>query len=142
MTKQPLLQDPQTYAIIGAAMEVHGVLGPGFLESVYRDALEWELSRREVPYRSEVTLPVFFKGQRLGSTFRADLVCYDEIIVELKAITRIGSTDVAQVLNYLKASDRSRGLLLNFGCSSLEYRRVYRPGSRDNPDDPPNPQIR
>jgi GxxExxY protein len=127
MHKLEPLGDPQTYAIIGAAMEVHRELGAGFLESVYRDALEWELSRREIPFRSEVALPVFFKGQRLASTFRADVICYDGIVVELKAIRRIGTPDVAQVLNYLKASKHSRGLLLNFGCSSLEYRRVCLP---------------
>lgn len=127
MSKTEPLWDPQTYAIIGAAMEVHRELGSGFLESVYRDALEWELSKREIPYRCEVVLPVFFKGQRLASTFRADIICYDGIVVELKAIRRTGTPEVAQVLNYLKASERSRGLLLNFGCSSLEYRRVFLP---------------
>ena len=127
MSKAESLWDPQTYAIIGAAMEVHRELGSGFLESVYRGALEWELTGRGIPFQSEGSLPVFFKGQRLASSFRADLVCCGCIIVELKAISRIGSADVAQVLNYLKATDNSRGLVLNFGSSSLEHRRVFVP---------------
>ena len=125
MTQPSALSDPQTYAIIGAAMEVHRALGSGFLETVYRDALRWELASRGIPFRSEVALPVYFKGERLTTNFRADLVCYGEIVVELKAIRKASPTEVAQVLNYLKASGVPRGLLLNFGGSSLEYRRVY-----------------
>jgi GxxExxY protein len=115
--------DPQTYAIIGAAMEVHRELGSGFLERVYQEALCWELEARRIPFRAEVPLPVYFKGRRLGTVFRVDLICNDDI-VETKAIRTVGSPEVAQILNYLKASGLSRGLLLNFGGRSLEYRRV------------------
>jgi len=121
--RPPSSSDPQTFAIIGAAMEVHRHLGHGFLEAVYHEALCWELAARTIPFRAEVTLPVTFKGRLLVTSYRADLVCYGEVVVELKALSIIGGTEAAQVLNYLKASGLSRALLLNFGGPSLEYRR-------------------
>jgi GxxExxY protein len=123
------IEDPQTYAIIGAAMEVHRELGDGFVEVVYREALLWELDRRSIPLRTEVSLPVYFKRHRLPCTFRADLICFDDIVVELKAIQKIAPSIAAQVINYLKASRLSRGLILNFGGASLEYRRLTNPGT-------------
>lgn len=116
--------DKQTYQIIGAAMEVHRILGRGFLESVYKEALAYELRIQGIPHTSEVSLPVTFKGQSLKSTFRADLLCFGEVVVELKALDACGSNEVAQLLNYLKAGGFSRGLLLNFGARSLQYRRM------------------
>lgn len=116
-------KDPQTYAIIGAAMAVHRELGPGFLEAVYREALLVELKARSVPFQTEVTLPVTYQGRLLPVTYRADLVCFGEIVVELKALLATGGREVAQVVNYLKACGLRRGLLLNFGRQSLEYRR-------------------
>ena len=105
-------------------MEVHRELGRGFLEVVYREALWRELESRRVPFRSEVQLPVYFKGIRLPTGFRADLICYGQVLVELKALRVVGGAELAQALNYLKASRLERGLLLNFGASSLEYRRL------------------
>ncbi|MDQ6827997.1 MAG: GxxExxY protein [Gemmatimonadota bacterium] len=117
-------QDPDTYAIIGAAMEVHRELGPGFLEAVYRHALIFELVRRGIPCQCEVRLLIHYKRYRIPIDYRADLMCFGSVIVELKALTKLTGVDRAQVLNYLKASGRERALLFNFGASSLEYVRL------------------
>ncbi len=119
-------QDPQTYAIIGAAMEVHTELGCGFLESVYHEALISELLLCEVPFASEVRLPVLYKGKPLSTMFRADLICCGSVIVEVKAIKELGRIEDAQLLNYLKATGMERGLLLNFGAERLQYKRMVR----------------
>lgn len=117
------LMDTQTYEIIGAAMEVHRELGCGFLEAVYQEALREELSSRNIPFRAEVEMPIFDKGKRLKTTDRADFVCNESIIVELKAITKLSGIETAQVLNYLRAGRLERGLLFDFGAKSLEQRR-------------------
>jgi GxxExxY protein len=116
--------DAQTYSIIGAAMAVHRELGPGFLESVYQEALSIELGFLGVPFRSQVELPVFYKGVRLSGVFRADLICFDDVIVELKALKALSGTEESQLLNYLKATGLRRGLLLNFGAKSLQPKRM------------------
>ena len=117
-------RDPETYAIIGASREVHRVLGSGFLEAVYQEALERELLTRRIPVRREVELPIEYKGARLAALYKADFVCYNEVIVELKALDRLSGKEKAQVINYLKASGHVRGLLLNFGAARLECERL------------------
>jgi GxxExxY protein len=117
-------KDPQTYAIIGAAMEVHRQLGHGFLEAVYQEAVAVELTARGIPFQREVILPIRYKGQLLQCGYRADFVCFEEVVVELKAISQLTATDEAQTFNELKAIHLNRALLINFGAPSLEYKRV------------------
>ncbi len=117
-------KDPETFAIIGAAMEVHRQLGRGFLELVYQTALALEFQERGIPYKAEVALPICYKGRLLTCAYRADFVCFENIIVETKAIARLTSADDAQLINELKATGLHRGLLLNFGSASLEQKRL------------------
>jgi GxxExxY protein len=116
-------RDPQTSAIIDAAIEVHRHLGRGFLEYVYRRPLELELLERRIPFRREMPFPIVYKGKPTGITFRADLVCYGEVIVELKAMKAVTGSERAQVINYLKAANLKRALLLNFGTPVLGIER-------------------
>jgi len=117
-------RDPETYAIIGAAIRVHSELGCGFLEAVYQEALEIEFKNSNVPYEREKKLPVFYQNNRLQAYYETDFVCYGSVIVELKALLKLTGMEEAQVINYLKASGINRGLLINFGYRSLQHKRL------------------
>jgi GxxExxY protein len=115
--------DPRTYSIIGAAMEVHRQLGCGFLEPIYQAALEIEFADRAIPFRPQEKFRVYYKGFELDEYYKPDFICFDEVVVELKALARLSSVEEAQVINYLKVTGLHTGLLLNFGTRSLEKQR-------------------
>ena len=113
----------ESYKIIGCMMNVHRELGCGFLEKVYQEALEHEFIAEGIPYQREAKLKVFYKGVTLEQEYSADFVCYNKIIVELKAISKITDVEKAQVINYLKATGYELGILANFGETSLKTER-------------------
>ena len=114
----------ETYAIVGAAMEVHRILGPGFSESIYQEALAIEFERQGIPFEKEKAIIVKYKDIELHNTFRADFVCYQDIIVELKALESTTPEHRSQIINYLKATRFKLGLLINFGERHLYRRRI------------------
>ena len=118
-----LLFKDESWQIIGAAMEVHKQLGCGFLEKVYQDALAIEFTDRCVPYAKEKHITIDYKGHIIDHEYFADFVCYNKIIVELKAARAIDDKHRAQVINYLKATGMQLGLLINFGETSLKFER-------------------
>ncbi len=105
-------------------MEVHKTLGYGFLEAVYQEALSIEFQRQKILYEQEKILRIYYKEHLLNKTYNADFVCYDKIIVETKATSELHSENIAQALNYLKATDFKLALLVNFGAPSLQYKRI------------------
>jgi len=117
------VKDPRTHAIIGVAMEVHKELGSGFLEPVYQEALERELNSRHIPFEAQPAVQILYKGQPLNKTYEPDFICYGQVLVEIKALSKLSGTEEAQVINYLKATALEVGLLINFGTDTLEYRR-------------------
>ena len=114
----------ESYSIIGAAMEVHRTLGKGFLESVYQESLGLEFKKRQIPFSREQILELFYKEDKLSKYFVADFICFDKIILELKSVSGLTSEHEAQVFNYLKATQMNLALLINFGSSSLQYKRI------------------
>ena len=120
-----IIYKEESYQIIGAAFKVYNTLGHGFLEAVYQEALEIEFQKQGIPYEREKELMIQYDGVVLKQTYKADFVCYEKIIVELKAVSELDDAHRAQVHNYLHATNFKLGLLLNFGCSDeLEYERI------------------
>jgi GxxExxY protein len=120
-------RDPQTYAVIGAAMAVHKELGCGFLERVYQEALVLELRDRGIAFGCEVEVNVHYKGRLLTCSYRADLICFPQdkpVLVELKACERLTHAHRAQVIHYMKATQIQRALLMNFGGPTLQLERM------------------
>ncbi|MFN8293933.1 MAG: GxxExxY protein [Chitinophagales bacterium] len=122
MTHFPLKEE--TYKIIGVCMEVHNTLGAGFLEIVYKDALELEFKKAGIFYEREKEYSVNYKGTILPHKFYADFVVFDQIILEVKGVKTIAEEHIAQTLNYLKVSGNEVGLLVNFGELKLNYKRL------------------
>lgn len=119
-----LIFGKEVYEIIGAAIEVHKILGHGFLEAIYQEALERELSDRKIPFSSQVELKVKYKDRYLQKTYIADIIAYNKIIIELKALSNLSGKEKAQLINYLKATGFKVGVLINFGSpNKLEWKR-------------------
>ena len=114
----------ESYNVIGACMAVHRELGCGFLEPVYQEALEYEFKLRNIPYVREKQLDVLYKGHFLDKKYQVDFICYENIIIELKALQALTSIHDAQLINYLKATKMPLGILINFGQKSLESKRL------------------
>jgi GxxExxY protein len=114
----------ESFDIIGCAMRVHNELGNGFLEAVYQEALEIEFLASEIPFAKEKLIDVHYKGKLLKKKYIADFVCYDHIIIELKATETFCDEHISQVINYLKATKLKLGILINFGSDSLEFKRI------------------
>jgi GxxExxY protein len=123
MAEADLVHSDLTRQIIGAAMEVHSNLGPGFLESVYESAMAIEMNLRDVPYERQKAVPVIYKGEK-ARDFTCDFLVDGKVLVELKATQLLTEVEEAQVLNYLRATGLRVGLLVNFGQRSLKYKRL------------------
>ena len=119
-----LIYKKECYDIIGAALHVYKVLGPGFVEAVYQEALQREFYHRDIPYQREKEVNIYYGDEVLDIKLRPDFICYDKIIVELKAVAELENIHRAQIINYLKATQHRLGLLINFGNQNeLEFER-------------------
>lgn len=123
-TNESYLYANETGAIINACFEVHNHLGHGFLEPVYQEALMIEFINRQIPFQKEKKLDVYYKGKKLDKYYIADFTCFDKIILEIKAVDGLIDEHIAQVLNYLRATDLRLGLLVNFGTPKVQTKRV------------------
>ena len=119
-----IIYEKESYQIIGACIEVHKELGCGFLEAVYQEALELEFKRQNIPFEREKELKIYFKNAELKKKYNADFICFNRIIVEIKALSKLNSDHDSQILNYLKATGIKLGILINFGEKSLKYKRL------------------
>lgn len=119
-----ILYKNESYSIIGAAFEVHKQLGNGFVEKVYQDALEIEMSLRHIPNKREQHLPIFYKGVQIKHDYFADFICFDSIVIECKAVSEILDVHKSQTLNYMKINNFKLGIIINFSKQSLDYCRI------------------
>jgi len=120
-----IIHREESYKIMGACFEVYKQMGRGFLEAVYQECLEIELAEREIPFAAQRELRIAYKGRPLVQTYKPDLICYDKIIVELKAVSELLDEHRAQIFNYLRATGLRLGLLVNFSSrTELEYDRI------------------
>jgi len=119
-----ILYKEESFAIMGACMKVHRSLLAGFLEAVYEEALKREFINQKIAFKRQVKLDLYYEGQKLKKQYRADFICHDTIIVEIKAVSQIPVAFYAQLQNYLKCTNMELGILVNFGTSSLTYKRI------------------
>ncbi len=119
-----IIYKEESYKIIGACFEVHKQLGPGFLESVYTEALESEFQKIDIPYEKEKKLQIFYGDQLMKKYFKADFICFDKIILEIKATDILIKAHVQQITNNVRATNLRLGILINFGSPSLTYKRI------------------
>jgi len=124
--EQSLILKDEVYQIIGVALKVHTELGCGFLEAVYQEAFEYELENANIPYEKEKKISIKYNDIILNKKYIADFVCFDKIIIEMKAVSNLCSEHESQILNYLKATGLKVGLLINFGSQSLEWKRFVK----------------
>ncbi|WP_339921718.1 GxxExxY protein [uncultured Flavobacterium sp.] len=119
-----ILYKEESFKIIGACMKVHRSLGTGFLEAVYEEVLEKEFLIQNIPFKRQLKLELYYENEKLKKQYRADFVCYDAIILEIKSVSHIPNTFYAQLKNYLKCTKMELGMLINFGMPSLFYKRI------------------
>ncbi len=118
-----LIYEQKSYKIIGACFEVHKELGSGFLEGVYQEALKMEFETLGIPFEREKQLLIYYKNRKLQKRYKSDFICYNQILIELKALNQLTSEHESQIINYLKATNLKVGFLFNFGEKSLKYKR-------------------
>ena len=122
--EEKIIFKDESFKIIGICMNIHSIMGHGFLEAVYAEVLEKEFIKNNIPYQREVKLDLFFNGEKLDKKYKADFVCFDDIILELKSVSFLHDNFSRQTLNYLKATNKKLGLLINFGEKSLKHKRI------------------
>ena len=118
-----IIYEQKSYKIIGACIEVHKELGSGFLEGVYQEALEMEFENLGIPFEREKELLIYYKNRKLQKRYKSDFICYNQILIELKALNQLTSEHESQIINYLKVTNLKIGFLFNFGEKSLKYKR-------------------
>lgn len=118
-----LIFKEESYKIVGCCFEVYNELGPGFLEAVYQEALSLEFMKQGIPYIQFAEMNVYYKGIELKKKYYPDFLCYDDIVLEIKAMETLSPADEAQLINYLKGTKKPLGLLVNFGAEKLQYKR-------------------
>ena len=122
--EEKIIYKDESFKIIGICMNIHSIMGHGFLEAVYAEVLEKEFIKNNIPYQREVRLDLFFNGEKLDKKYKADFVCFGDIILEIKTVSFLHENFTRQTLNYLKATNKKLGLLINFGEKSLKYKRI------------------
>ncbi len=123
-SEEKILFKEESYQIIGACMKVHRALGPGFLEAVYEEALEKEFIKSSIPFKRQKKLEIYYDNEKMNKYYRADFICFDKIILEIKSVKNIPVAFYSQLNNYLKATKKELGMLINFGQPSLTYKRI------------------